>query len=273
MDIDPPMPAATGADTPDRPDDADRTAAQRAVELRGSADGLLDEPFVLRVRGAGPGARIVWRARYRDDDGRVWRAAGLSCENLATDWSPGKDGTGDVAALRSLRPVSIDLRVELADGRAATRTATRVLAGDGVRTRRWRDGLAATLHVPARTIPCATAIVDASGTDAQATAAALAAPLLASRGVLVLVVAAGRGRGFDEQLATARGRLSAVPGAGAGDAVVLSAHDPFGDMPPAGVVMPPGVGLRERDPGAARARAAAWDELLARLAATPRAKP
>ena len=277
MDIDPPIPEAAAADTPGGPGSGDPPATERArmaaLELRGSADGLLDEPFVLRVRGAGPSARIVWRARYRDDDGRVWRAAGLTCENLATDWSPGKDGTGDVAALRSLRPVSIDLRVETADGRAATRTATRRLAGDGVRTRRWRDGLAATLHVPAQPVPCATAIVDASGTDAQATAAALAAPLLASRGVLVLVVAADRGRGFDEQLAMAQERLSTVPGAGAGDAVVLSAHDPFSEVPPAEVVLPPGVGLRERDPGAARARAAAWDELLARLGATPRATP
>jgi hypothetical protein len=263
------LPAADGAGCADTPGTGARAAT---LELRGSADGLLDEPFALRVRGAGPGARVVWRARYRDDDGRVWRAAGLRCDNLATDWSPGKDGTGDVAALRSLRPVSIDLRVETADGRAATRTVTRLLAGDGVRTRRWRDGLAATLHVPA--VPaCATAIVDASGSDAQATAAALAAPLLASRGVLVLVLAPARGRTFDEQLETARERLSAVPGAAGSEAVVLSAHDPFSDTPPAGVVMPPGVGLRERDPGAARVRAGAWDELLARLGATPRARP
>ncbi len=243
-----------------------------ALELRGSADGLLDERFALRVRGAGRGARIVWRARYRDDDGRVWRAAGLRCEDLETDWSPSKDGTGDVAALRSLRAVSIELRVETADGRAATRTATRLLAGDGVRTRRWRDSLAATLHVPAAA-PCATAIIDASGTDAQATVAALAAPLLASRGVLVLVLPAARGRGFDDRLAAARERLRAVPGADAGSAVLLSAHDPFGDEAPAGLVMPPGVGLRERDPAAAAARAAAWDALLARLAATPRTQP
>jgi hypothetical protein len=39
------------------------------------------------------------------------------------------------------------------------------------------------------------------------------------------------------------------------------------------VVLPPNVGARDEDPGAALARAAAWDALLAELGATPRVSP
>ena len=46
-----------------------------ALEISGASDGLLDDDLVLRVRGAGPEAEVTWRARFRDDDGRVWRAA------------------------------------------------------------------------------------------------------------------------------------------------------------------------------------------------------
>jgi hypothetical protein len=268
--------------TPDDPDAA--PAGGGALEIRGSASGLLDDHILMRVRGAGPEAVLTWRARYRDDDGRIWRASAPRCEDLATGWSPAKEGTGAVAALRSLRAVSIDVRVETADGRAAARTLTRRIAAEGVRTRRWRDGLAATLHVPARPDPCATVIVDATAGAAQATVATLAAPLLASRGVLALVVVAGRGRmASADPLAVAHERLSAVPAA-SGAIVLLSALDPLGedaaDSQPRGetgsapgddaLVLPPGVGVRESRAGAAVSRAAAWDTLLRRLGATPR---
>jgi hypothetical protein len=300
-----------------------------ALEIRGSAIGLLDEPIDLRVRGAGPDARLVWRARYRDDDGRIWRSAGLRCEDLATGWSPLKDGTADMAALRSLRAVSIDVRVEAADGRGAARALIRPIAGEGVRTRRWRDGLTATLHVPAPAsagapapadvarasrdaaasvdiaqasrgakarddaarilalgarrsasadpvsgVRGATVVIDAAGTPAQAAVAALAAPLLASRGVLVLVVGAAAGRGTGDPIASACERLAAVPAAG-DPIVVLTTADPFAESAgdPEAVVLPPGVGIREPRAGAAAERAAAWDRLLERLGALPRVRP
>ncbi len=240
-----------------------------ALEIRGSADGLLDEPFHLRVRGAGPDAELTWRARYRDDDGRVWQAAASRAEELGTSWSPAKDSTGSVAALRSLRALAIEVRVEAADGRGATRTVTRRLAADGVRTRRWRDGLGATLHVPAQPQPCATVVIDATAGPEQHLAAQLAAPLLASRGVLVLVVASGA-RDIADPIATARERMAGVPAARQ-PIVLLSALHPFDDEPHGGVVLPPGVGARDASPGATAARARAWDELLVRLGATPRA--
>ena len=136
-----------------------------------------------------------------------------------------------------------------------------------MRTRRWRDGLAATLHVPAARQPCATLVVDATAGRAQQDAAQLAAPLLASRGVLALVVAADRRRAVTDPIATARQRLAAVPAARE-PILVLPALDPLGGELAAGVVLPPGVGARDLDP---LARAAAWDDLLARLGATPRA--
>src|SRR6478752_1658970 len=116
------------------------------LELRGATDGLLlDEPWRLEVRGAGA-APLTWRARIRDDDGRVWRAEAGRPEDLAGAWSPAKrPAPGPVAALRSLRPVSVDVRAETADGRAAARTVTRRLVADGVRRRRWCDGVSATL--------------------------------------------------------------------------------------------------------------------------------
>ena len=255
-----------------------------AIEIRGAASGLLDEPFELRVRGAGPAAELTWRARYRDDDDRIWRAAASRAQELATRWMPAKESTGQLAALRSLRSVSIEVRVETADGRGAARTLTRQLVADGVRVRRWRDGLAATLHVPARPQPCATVIVDATGGPVQADVAALAAPLLASRGALVLVVAPSRG--IADPLELARERLAAVPAASE-PILLLLALDPFGAEPRevvaagrvdgdawprgGGVVLPPGVGARDGGPHVAAARAAEWDALLARLGAMPRA--
>ena len=278
-----------------------------AIEIRGAATGLLDEPFELRVRGAGPAAELTWRARYRDDDDRIWRATAARAQELATRWMPAKESTGQLAALRSLRALSIEVRVETADGRGAARTIIRQLVADGVRVRRWRDGLAATLHVPARPQPCATVIVDATGGLMAADVAALAAPLLASRGALVLVVAPSRG--IADPLELARERLAAVPAASE-PILLLPALDPFGAepgeglVPPrgegvapraggvlsppnegkgpppgegvappsgGGVVLPPGVGARDGGPHVAAARHAEWDALLARLGATPRA--
>lgn len=230
------------------------------LELRGPADGLLDETLELSLRGAGPRAQLRWRARYRDDDGRVWRAGAASCSELC-DWLPAKEGTGDVAALRSLRPLSIEVRAETADGRAASRELTRVIAADGVRSRRWRDGLAATLHVPADPQPCATVILDASS---GASWAPVVASLLASRGVLALVVGPAR-QAPEASIATAAQRLPAVPGAT--EPIVLSVPADLGAQDD--VVLPPNVGSRTTQVSV-RARAAAWDALLRRLGARPR---
>lgn len=180
----------------------------------------------------------MWRARLRDDDGRVWKASADTVGGLDARWLPAKEGTGDVAVLASLRPVTVDVRVEAPDGAAATGAVVRTLVGAGVLVRRWReDGLTATLHRPAGA-PCATVLATASP------AATLAAPLLASRGVLVLLLARGAA-------AAAVERLALVPGAG--EVQHLGA-----------LAVPPGV------PARATADAAAWDALLARLGAAPR---
>jgi hypothetical protein len=106
--------------------------------------------------------------------------------------------------------------------------------------------------------------VDATGGPREAVVAALAAPLLASRGVLVLTVASG-------PLHQARERLAAVPGAGE-EPLLLPAVDPLREDAGTldGVVLPPGVGTRGEVEGAAAKRSAAWDELLARLGAVSR---
>jgi hypothetical protein len=251
------------------------SAMSGSLEITGSVAGLLDDDIVLRVRGAGLDAVLGWRGRYRDDDGRVWRSAASCSEELGARWVPAKEATGAIAALRSLRPLSIEVRVETPDGRVAVRTLTRRLAGEGVRTRRWRDGLAATLHVPAGGASCATVVVDATAGETPATVATLAAPLLASRGALVLVVgrsARGRVAGADA-LATALERLAALPAASQ-PVVLLAALDPFDARPDGGdpasvVVLPPGVGARDPQ-HAAVARVLAWDALLSRLGARPR---
>ena len=265
-----------------------------ALEISGASAGLLDDDLVLRVRGAGAEAEVTWRARYRDDDGRVWRAAAARPEELMTRFVPAKPSAGPIAALRSLRPLSIDVRAETGDGRGAGRTITRRFTADGVRTRRWRDGLTATLHLPAASTASgdpgaapgarraeahepparATLLIDATAGAAAETVAALAAPLLASRGVPALVVGPARGRSASaDPIAVARERLAALPAA-AGDVVVLPALDPFGpDATAAGIVLPPGAGARDPQPAAAAravARAVAWDALLHRLGAVPR---
>jgi hypothetical protein len=242
-----------------------------ALEIRGPAIGLLDDPLLLRVRGAGPDAELRWRARFRDDDGRVWRAAATRAEDLATSWWPAKEGGPPVAALRSLLPVSIDVRAECADGRAAARTISRSLAADGVRIRRWLTGMTAVLHLPPVDDPCATLIIDATTGPSEAAAAWLAAPLLASRGAVVLALALARSRGLGDPLAVAREQLAAVPAA-TQPILVLQVRDPLSDEAQQGeaVVLPPGVGAREGGPDGAAARAVAWDALLERLGAAPR---
>lgn len=214
-----------------------------APEIVGATDGLLDDPLELRVRGLGPAPQVTWRARLRDDDGRVWRASAPRAEPLADAWGPAKGGTGEVAALRSLRPVAIDVRVEAADGRAAARTLTRRLLAAGVRRRRWRGDLSAVLLLPAGP-PCATVLLFGPTEPA----AELAAGLLASRGAVVLSV------GGDDDVGAARERLAKLPGTPAPSIVVSGAE----------LVLPPGVPARPHA-GDPAARAAAWDVLLARL--------
>jgi hypothetical protein len=205
------------------------------LEISGPDNALLDEPFALRARGAGPDAHVVWHARLRDDDGLVFRARADRAEDLPAAWR----GKAEQAALGSLRPLRIDVRAEAADGQAASRTITRRLLGDGVRIRRWRDDVRATLYLPADEEPVATVLVTGDP-------AAAAVALMASRGVLVLVLPGG-------DLAAARERLAAVPGATT--ATILEG--------PA-VPIPPGA------PGGSRA---AWETHLAELSAPGHTPP
>jgi hypothetical protein len=213
------------------------------LSVREPRSGLLDEPLVLRAR-ADRRDELIWRARYRDDDSRVWKAAAASPADLVLAWEPAKPQTGPIAALASLRPLNVDVRVEAGDGRAAGRQVTRRLLSEGVRARKWRaTGLTATLYLPADAVGSAV-VLDATAAPGSP---APAAALLASRGVLTLAVT-------DGDLDAARERLAAVPGAPA-DVLV---------EPP---LVPPNVGVTDDD---ACARVAAWDALLERLAARPR---
>lgn len=189
---------------------------------------------------------LSWRARYHDDDDRVWRASADTAAGLSAAWRPGKAASAEVAALLSLRPVTIDVRVEEPGGAAASRTLTRRLLGEGVRRRRWRDGMAASLHLPGGEATAAV-VLDATGDDG--TAALLAAALLASRGVLALALTAGGVEAAQERLAAL---ASAAP------LVVV-------DVP-----LAPNVGAVDGDP---TERAAAWDALLERTGAVPRSTP
>jgi hypothetical protein len=242
-----------------------------ALEIRGPGSGLLDDPFELRVRGAGAEAELLWRARMRDDDARVWRAASARAGDLACAWAPAKTGTGPMAALLSMHPVAIDVRVEARDGRSASRAISRRLLADGVQVRRWRGDVPARLHLPAGDAASAL-IIDATAGPGPAAVAALAASLLASRGVLVLAVGPVRGRVAPAAvLAEARDRLTAVPAAAGTDAHVLPALDPAAGAGASGdaVTVPPGVPTTG-DAEDCAARAQAWDALLARLGAVPR---
>jgi hypothetical protein len=213
------------------------------LEIRGLAPGLLDEPLLLDVGGAPPGAPLTWRARLRDDDGFVWRAEADRPEDLLTAWAAAKPrSAGPVAALRSLRPVDVDVRVEAPDGTAAARTATRTVLAPDVRVRRWRAGVTGSLYRPGA--PVAALAVDARDGGPAATAALpVAAALLASRGVLVFTRTGGRG---DED------PLAALPAAPAARR----------DLDAAALPLPPGLG-GPADP-------AGWDALLADLGAIAR---
>jgi hypothetical protein len=220
-------------------------SAGGALELRAAPDELLDAPLEASVRGAG-GGELLWRARAQDDDGRVWRASAARPEELTAAWAPAKATTGEVAALRSLRPLAVELRAEASDGRATARTVRRRLLADGVKVRRWKDGVAGTLLLPGRDGPCAAvAVTEAVVPDALLPAAAL----LASRGVLVFAAASEQ----DGELALRL--LASIPAAG-------RAERPPRLIPP--LPLPPGLPTR------AAADAAAWDALLAELGAGPR---
>jgi hypothetical protein len=228
-----------------------------ALELTGPATALLDDPLGLHVRGGGPDATVTWRARVRDDDGRVWRAQASDAGGLDAAWQPAKTPAAAHAALASLRPVRLEVRAELPDGRAAARTVTRVLLGDRVRVRRWRGDVAASLILPAAD-PVATVLLDATAGPDAAGSALLAGALLASRGALVLVVPGHPRRPAADLLAAAEARFAAVPTAAVPR--VLDAAE---------VPLPPGV----PGEGHAAARAAAWDRLLGELGVTPRQVP
>lgn len=205
------------------------------LEIRGEATGLIDEPLALRVRG---GVAVRWRARLLDDDGRSWRAQAPQPEALATAWAPAKGATGPVAALASLRPVRIDVRAETEEGAAASRTFERRVVGEGVQVRRWRaPAPSATLFLPATSAGGVVVL------DAEAT---LAGALLASRGVVALVVAG-------DQLDAALELLARVPAVGD--------HSPVHVR---GAGVPPGI------PALSAGDAASWDELLSRVGAAPR---
>jgi hypothetical protein len=249
-----------------------------ALELSGSPEGLLDDPLALRVRGSGGAEGLVWRGRIRDDDGRVWRAIADRQEGLLGAWVPAKSSTSMLMALTSRRPVELEVRVEAPDGRAATRTLRRLLVADGVRIRRWRGAAPGVLHLPAAEGAASpTLVLDATTGEGDAEAVAtLAAPLLASRGVMALVVGPAGRLEPAAALAQALEVLAAVPSAAAAPTVLRvlgSQEDGAGSEPGTVVVTPPGVGVRGAGAGpeAAAARAATWDALLAAVGATPRA--
>jgi hypothetical protein len=251
-----------------------------ALELSGAPEGLLDDPPALRLRGSGGADGLVWRGRIRDDDGRVWRAIADRQEALMGAWVPAKSSTSMLMALGSRRPVELEVRAEAPDGRAATRTLRRLLVADGVRVRRWRDATPAVLHLPAPGgASLAALLLDATAAEGDAAAVAtLAAPLLASRGVIALVVApVARADGAElvERALAALAQVPAVVESGTPPRMLrVLASQQHGHDHAAGtvVVTPPGVGVRGAGAGpeAAAARAHAWDALLAAVGATPR---
>ena len=251
------------------------------LELRGPAVGLLDEPLVVQARGLGGVTDgVIWRARVRDDDGRIWRAVAARPHELAAAWAPAKRTAGELAALQSLRPLALEVRVEAPDGRAATRTFTRRLLADGVRVRRWREGVGATLYLPAAGTGASAAgaadaggpatrgtvaavVLDATAGGDVAEAVALTAALLASRGVLAFAVTPQRTDSNADPatlLAAAAHLLAQVPAAANAPGGVQQLTAPL--------PLPPGIPTQAGD---FDARATAWDELLARLGAQPRA--
>jgi hypothetical protein len=199
------------------------------LELRGAAPGLLDDPLLLEVGGAAPSSVLLWRTRIRDDDGFVWRGEGAALDALR--WTA---KGGDFAALRSLRPVELEVRVEDPDGATATRTLTRTLLDPATKVRRWKEGVTGRLFLP----PGAAATLVVTG---ESDTSALTAALLASRGVRVFLATGG-------------------------DPDALPFPDPR-RLDAAALPVPPGL------PARVAPDAAAWDALLADLGATPRRVP
>jgi len=159
-----------------------------ALEIRTEPDALLGTPPATGLRGAGPDpGDVLWRARTRDDDGRVWQAQATSAPELGSTWTPAKASTGAAANRRSLHPFEIEVRAELGDGRGASRSVTRRLLAEGVKVRRWR-GEHATLYLPPSPVE-RTLLVDATASDPAWLGPA--ASVLASQGALVLTAAAG----------------------------------------------------------------------------------
>jgi len=229
------------------------------LEITGPAVALVDEPLELRLRGAGDDAgEILWRARLRDDDGRVWRATAERPEHLAAGLAPAKSGTGPVPALASLHPIRLDVHAETEDGRGAKRTFERRLLADGVRARRWREKeVRGTLFLPAPgTTSAGPALLvdarlpDADADDPQRVLAALVAPLsaavLASRGHVTFVV------GDVQDLAPVLDRLAEISG-GTGAPRVVRALG-AGDVP----LLPPGIPILGETRAAREARHDRW---------------
>lgn len=266
--------------------------SEPSLQLSAVPVALLDEGLTgTRLRGAGEQPDAVWRAKLHDDEGRVWRGIGPSPAALAGAWVPAKSSTGELAAHASLRPIQVEVRVELPDGRALARAVTRRLLTDDVRVRRWRDDLVASLYRPGGDGPFPAVVLDATAvaaaTDGESEGdgsvvaiGALAGALLASRGVLVLVVGPpprGQDGASVDALKLGVERLAALPAAGEGATPrVLSVPPATADAAAlvAGtfVPVPPGVGVRGAGAGPepAAARAAAWDALLTAVGARPR---
>lgn len=237
------------------------------LELSGPSAALIDEPLDVRLRGLGEiesdpdddFGGVLWRARLRDDDGRVWRATADAPAHLAAGLAPSKPGTGRVPALGSLRAVQLDVHAEAPDGRGAKRTFERRLLGDGVRVRRWKEReLRGTAFLPTvGAAPTQPLLIDAR-TDATSTdlgllaafVAPLAAAVLASRGRATVVVSEldDLGPVLERlgQLKAARDEPRVLRALGAGDVVLL----------------PPGVPMLDEGPAARTARSDRWASIL-----------
>lgn len=238
------------------------------LELSGAPVALVDEPLDVRLRGLGEldvdpddeFGGVLWRARLRDDDGRVWRATADAPQHLPAGLAPSKPGTGRVPALGSLHPIRLDVHAEAPDGRGAKRTFERRLLADGVRVRRWKEPeLRGTAYLPAPGAAAAQPLLIDARTDPQASelavlaafVAPLAAAVLASRGRPVLVVSEldDLAPALDRlgQLKVAAGEPRVVRALGAGDVVLL----------------PPGIPMLDEGATARAARRDRWASLVA----------
>lgn len=240
------------------------------LELSGPPVALVDEPLDVRLRGLGEVEAVtvdpeddfggvLWRARLRDDDGRVWRATADAPEHLPAGLAPAKPGTGPVPALGSLHPIRLDVHAEAPDGRSAKRTFERRLVGDGVQIRRWKEReLRSVAFLPASgTAPSQPLLLDARvDEDAgelallAAFVAPLAAAVLASRGRPTVVVS-----DLDD-LAPVLERLGQLRGAAGAARVVRTLG--AGDV----VLLPPGIPVLGEGASARAARRDRWRSLL-----------